>query len=76
MDFYSHSRAGVDFGARIKQDHPNINLKNYKKYIDDFYTVNYSEILKKQEQINELLAEKQDQFLLALKNLFNMDFKK
>lgn len=74
IDFHNHSRAGANFGEQIKKDHPNINLENYKKYIDDFYVINQSEILKKQENINKLLAEKQDKFLLALENMFDIDF--
>lgn len=74
VDFYNHFRAGADFGAKIKQDHPNINLENYKKYIDDFYVAHQVEILKKQEGINKILLEKQDKFFLALKNIFNIDF--
>lgn len=75
IDFHNHSRAGADFGAKIKKDHPDINLGNYEKYIDDFYIANQAKILKKQEQINKLLIEKQDQFMLALTDLFNMNFK-
>jgi hypothetical protein len=69
VDFYNHSRAGADFGAKIKQDHPNINTENYKNYIS-----NQVEILKKQEEINNLLIQKQDQFFKALKEIFNIDF--
>lgn len=73
-DFHNLSVAGADFGRKIIEDHPNLNLENYKKYIDDFYLANQAELAKKQEQINQLLAEKQDQFFSALKDLFNTDF--
>lgn len=73
-DFHNLSVAGADFGEKIKTDHPNLNLENYKKYIDDFYLANQSELEKKQEQINQLLNEKQSQFFSALKDLFNTDF--
>lgn len=74
IDFHNHSQAGADFGARIKQDHLNINLENYKKYIDDFYLVHEAEILEKQEEINKALLEKQDKFFVALRELFSIDF--
>ncbi|HBD92850.1 MAG TPA: hypothetical protein DC057_01610 [Spirochaetia bacterium] len=74
VDFHNHSQAGADFGAKIKQDHPNINLENYKKYIDDFYVVHEAEILEKQEEINKALLEKQDKFFVALKEIFGTDF--
>lgn len=73
-DFYNHSRAGANFSEKIKKDHPNINLENHKKYIDDFYIANYAEILKKQEEINKSLTLKQDIFFIALKKIFDIDF--
>src|SRR3989344_681093 len=39
-EFRNFSVSGVDFGLRIKKDHPHINLENYKKYIDEFYKEN------------------------------------
>lgn len=35
-DFYDFKTAGVDFGARITKDHPDITIENYIKYIDKF----------------------------------------
>ena len=75
-DFWDFSVAGANFAGLIKKDHPKINLENYKEYIDDFYIINQTEILNKQEQIDKLLSEKQDRFLSALKDFFNMDFSK
>lgn len=66
--------AGADFSEKIKKDHLNINLENYKKYIDDFYTANQSDMLKKHKEINKLISEKQKGFSIALKDIFNMDF--
>lgn len=74
VDFHDHHRAGADFGAKIRKDHPEIILENYKKYIDDFYIVHETEILEKQEKINKALTEKQDQFFKALKEIFDIDF--
>lgn len=73
-DFWNFLVAGVDFGKKIKKDHPDINLKNYKKYIDDFYVAHLPELLKKQEQINQFLKDKQNSFFIAAKNIFGARF--
>jgi hypothetical protein len=73
-DFWDFSMAGANFGEKIKKDHPNINLENYKKYIDDFYVKNQSELLEKQNEINKLLISKQNNFITELKNIFDIDF--
>ncbi len=73
-DFIDLSVAGANFGKEIKDDHPNITIANYKKYIDDFYIVNQNELEKKKEQINKLLSDKQNKFLWELKKIFDMDF--
>jgi len=75
-DFCNLSIAGADFGQEIRNDHPNINIENYRKYIDDFYITNQTEIKNKQEQLNEFLFEKQTNFYVALKDIFRMDFSK
>jgi hypothetical protein len=74
VDFHNLSVAGADFGQEIRNNHPNINIENYKKYIDEFYITNQIEIKNKQEQINKFLSEKQNKFYLALKDIFQMDF--
>jgi hypothetical protein len=74
VDFCNLSVAGADFGQEIRDDHPNINIENYRKYIDEFYITNQAEIKDKQKQINKLLSEKQTKFHLALKDIFQMDF--
>jgi len=48
-DFYNFKIAGVDFGARILKDHPDITIKNYKKYIDEYYK-NNKDILEKNKK--------------------------
>lgn len=73
-DFYNFKTAGVNFGARIIKNHPNITIKNYKKYIDEYYT-NKKDILEKnRKELVNLLNQKQNLFFEAIKNLFNMDF--
>jgi len=75
-DFLDFSVAGTNFAELIKKEHPEIDLKNYKKYIDDFYAVQKTEMLKKQEMIKKILTKKQDRFFTELNKLFNMNFNK
>ncbi len=37
LAFYDAVVGGVDFGKKIRDDHPNITKENYIEYIDDFY---------------------------------------
>ncbi|MFA6226979.1 MAG: hypothetical protein WC631_00625 [Candidatus Paceibacterota bacterium] len=73
-DFWDFSVAGANFGELIKKEHPKINLKNYNKYIDDFYTAKKSDMLKKQKGIKQILEEKQKHFFGELTKLFDIDF--
>ena len=74
VNFHNLSVAGANFGKKIRDDHPNINIENHKKYIDDFYITHQTEMKDKLEQINKLISDKQDKFLLELKKIFNIDF--
>lgn len=73
-DFWDFSVAGANFAELIKKDHPDINQENYKKYIDDFYSTQKTEMFKKHEEIKKILEIKQELFLIELKKLFGMDF--
>jgi len=75
-DFGDFSVAGANFAELIKKEHPEINLKNYRKYIDSFYIDQKLEILKKQEEIKHILEEKQKFFLIELEKIFGIDFSK
>lgn len=74
-DFYDFSIAGVNFGEKIKQDHPNITKDNYLTYIDNFYKENSLEMQNSLIKINKILLEKQDLFFDAVENLFKKDFR-
>jgi len=74
VDFWDFSIAGADFAELIKKDHPNINQENYKKYIDDFYAAQKLEMLKKQEEIIEIIEKNQRLFFVELEKLFGIDF--
>lgn len=72
-DFYDFSVAGADFGEKIKREHTDINIENYKKYIDDFYDSQSTELQTKVEQIKTVLNKKQKDFNLAVKKIFDID---
>ena len=74
-DFHDFSIAGVDFGDKIKHDHPEITEENYKNYIDNFYKENSLEMQNSLIKINKILLEKQDLFFDAVENLFKKDFR-
>lgn len=72
-NFYNFKTAGVDFGERILKDHPDITIKNYKKYINEFYTNNKNILEKNKEEFINLLNKRQNLFFEAVKNLFKID---
>ena len=43
FDFADFAVAGMDFGARIRRDHPTVTRENYEQYITDFYKKNDTE---------------------------------
>lgn len=73
-DFWNFSMAGANFAELIKKDHSDINQENYKKYIDDFYATKKSEMLKKQEEVRQILKIKEEHFFIELTKLFGIDF--
>ena len=73
-NFWDFKVAGVDFGVNIKRHHPEINLENYREYIDKFYADNQEVLDKSCGEINQLISKKQDAFFQALSGLFKMDF--
>lgn len=73
-NFYDFKTAGVDFGARIIKDHPDITIKNYRKYIDEFYADKKDILEKNKKEFINLLNKKQNIFFDAVKNLFKINF--
>ena len=67
-NFLGHEPADIfnSRGHRCKEIEE-INLQNYRKYIDDFYDAQKSEMLKKQEEIKLALREKQEKFFISKK---------
>ncbi len=73
-NFKNFRTAGVDFGLIIKNEHPEITVGNYKRYIDNFYFQN-EELLKRScNEVQALLDKKQEPFLKELNTLFGMNF--
>lgn len=75
-NFRDFSAGGVDFGAKIKKDHPKINQKNYKKYIDEFYKKNRQKLLRIQKKSDKYITKKQNDFWNAVKNISDFSDKK
>lgn len=73
-NFWDSKLGMIDFGARIKRDHPEISLENYKEYIDNFYDKNLEVLQKSADELNEILAKKQGQFFKAINNIFKEDY--
>ena len=74
-DFKDFSAAGVDFGGKIRKEHPGINSENCQEYIDDYYATNRVAMDEKLNQINKLVSEKQSIFYSALSGIFHTDFR-
>ena len=72
-NFKDFSVAGIDFGAGIKQDHPNLNSDNFKDYIDSFYERNTHILEESCAEINSVIIDKQDMFFKAVRKIFNID---
>ena len=72
--FKSFKVAGVDFGEKIKNDHPDITSNNYQQYIDNFYSLNKDLLGKNCQEINAFLGPNQTIFFTELKKLFGLDF--
>jgi len=73
-DFADFSIAGVDFGGKIKKDHPSITNENYKKYIDNFYQANYELMKLSIQELQNKIYSTQSDFFLATKNVFKKDY--
>jgi len=75
-EFHDINVSGVDFGLRIKKDHPDINLKNYKKYIDEFYKENRAAIEISTSELSGNINQKSDLYFTAIKKYFGLDYSK
>ena len=65
---------GINFGQTIKNDHPNIRLGNYEKYIDDYYESNKEYINKSLEETRNSIKQTEKIFFEQIKKIFADDF--
>lgn len=75
-EFRNFSISGVDFGLRIKKDHPDINSKNYVEYINNFYEENKIEIGNSISELMGIISQKSDSYFVTIKKYFNLDLDK
>lgn len=75
-DFNTHVKAGADFGAKIRADHPNITKENYIKYIDDFYAANNEMLNNALKDTESCFNEIKDPLFSELKKYFGKDYSK
>ncbi|MFA6416134.1 MAG: hypothetical protein WCW56_01470 [Candidatus Paceibacterota bacterium] len=75
-DFKDFKIGGVNFGEKIRKNHPEINADNYREYIDNFYLTNQNLLEKNCQEINNDLNQKQQKFFTELKNIFGLDISK
>ena len=74
LDFADFSMAGADFGARIRQDHPEINHENFAAYVDRFYEANREELDRSADELRRKLNETQQAFFSAAREVFGVDY--
>ena len=76
LDFCDANVGGVDFGKKIKGDHPLINKENYSEYIDDFYISNADKLESTLRDTESCFNEIQTLLFFELKKYFDKDFSK
>ena len=68
--------AGLDFGEEIRSSYPELSISNYKKYIDEYYKNNKSEMLDVKNLLNKQMSRQTAKFFLASSELFGKDYSK
>lgn len=76
LDFHEASVGGVDFGKKILRNHPNINVGNYNKYIDDCYEINKKELTAVLKDTTQCLKDVRLPLFDELQRYFTRDFSK
>lgn len=74
LDFYDFRTEGVDFGEKIKKDHPTITAENHSKYIDQFYKDNAKILKESLDELNSCLIDNADSFFVELEKTFGINF--
>lgn len=76
MAFYDAVVGGVDFGKKIRDDHPNITKENHNEYIDDFYVKHIYEFKKALKDTELCFQEIKNVLFLELQKYFGQDYSK
>ena len=61
-DILKFKFAGVDFGKKIKEEHPHITKENYLEYIDKYYQNNEAKIELSKQELEKEINSKQKLF--------------
>lgn len=67
---------GVDFGEKIKRDHPCITKENHSEYIDNFYEKNQAELEAARKETEKCFADIEKPLFSEIKKYFGTDFTK
>lgn len=74
LAFYNGIVGGVDFGKKIRNDHPDITKENHNAYIDDFYLTHNYELLEIQKATELCFAEIKSVLFSELHKYFDRDY--
>ena len=72
--FYNLKIGGVDFGAKILQDHPDITDETAKTYINNYYNEHQKDLAQAATETTKHFESLQKPFFQYLENLFGIDF--
>lgn len=75
--FHNYMNGGVDFGKnKIERYHPNINMDNYMKYIDNFYRLQSKELEDARTDTQKCFDEIKEVLFSELQSYFGTDYSK
>lgn len=74
LDFADFAVAGMDFGARIRRDHPTVTRENYEQYITDFYKKNDTLLQSAVAELQSHLDQTQAEFFAAAQAVYQKDY--
>ncbi len=74
LDFADFAVAGMDFGARIRRDHPAVTLENHEQYITDFYKKNDTLLRSAVRELQSHLDQTQADFFAAAEAVYHEDY--
>lgn len=69
-NFFNFKVGGLDFKKSILKNHPDINNKNYKEYINLFYKDHLEEIKQKQIEMNKIIKKNNVKLEQLIFNIF------